>query len=816
VATNWTFQSGASTQSIPQTTAAVTSAPTPHTGDLMICAWGADRATTAFTSATIADTGSGGWTSISPGFQNRSTRSSQAWWKVATSSDFNGGSGITITVTGSGGSSTIAAVIECDVFRLPTGYSVVGIDIAGGATPTSATTASWHPGSGSTSATFTDALAYSNATSGTNSRGVVTGTNTFTGTSTAAALTQCFTQGSAADFICGQYVGGVQASSTAASNTWVNTWTNSVGPNVIGATFTYQAAITAPGSVGSGIGVQATPTVAVAPLGNEMPGAGGFEDGTLDGWAANLNCTVANSTAQAHSGTHSLAATSSGTGPTQTYLSTWQTYLSSLTLNQSVIFSAWLYCATSVTAELDLDAFSSTPTYLSTPYTQSITIPAATWTQIIVTGPMTSALVSAGATYLVPIVQFTATSTGQVVYVDDASYSVGAQNTGVGVNPTVTTFVGINVSPAPSAGSGGGVFAIPQIGAVSNTATASGVGVYATPQVTVGPASAPAAGVGVKPTVTAAAGTNVAPGAAPASGVGVTPTVAVGVTAVTAVGSGLGVKPTVAAGAGGSPTAAPGTGVGFTPTVSILTGASTATGVGAGVGPTVQTGTVVLIPGTYGYGPYGAGYYGGALPIVLDTAYISDDPIGEYVDIFDGLALFITPQVRDRPPYLPNSSASQVGLMRHYENRLRGVIVWQRNDGSFAVDTPCNYESAQTQPAAYISDDPIGPDLTAEMPGLTNSNAAYPWNPFPGSTNSNIPGSYAYNVNFDQTTQDFILDPYNINWWQGGAENIVTQDQALVLTAAGFGDCIGPAPDGASLGSNPDGQGPYGSGAINA
>jgi hypothetical protein len=201
----------------------------------------------------------------------------------------------------------------------------------------------------------------------------------------------------------------------------------------------------------------------------------------------------------------------------------------------------------------------------------------------------------------------------------------------------------------------------------------------------------------------------------------------------------------------------------------------------------------------YGSGTYGSGPYGG-------TAASSAS----------GLASFLTPVVRDRPPYLPDSSPAQVGLMRHFENRLRGVLVWLRNDGTYCVDTPCNYEAAMTQPAAYWSDDPIGPDETADFQGLTDSNVNYPYQPFPGSTNSTIPGSYAYNTNWDQTTQDFILDPYMIQWWQGGALNIVTQEQALALTAAGFGDCLGPAPEGADIGSQPQGQGPYGSSAINA
>jgi hypothetical protein len=182
----------------------------------------------------------------------------------------------------------------------------------------------------------------------------------------------------------------------------------------------------------------------------------------------------------------------------------------------------------------------------------------------------------------------------------------------------------------------------------------------------------------------------------------------------------------------------------------------------------------------------------------------------------NGLCIFLTPQVRDRPPYLPSSSAMATNLMRHFENRLRGVLVWLRNDGTYCVDTPCAYEAAMTQPAAWISDDPIGPDETADFQGLTDSNVNYPWNPYPGSTNSTIPGSFVSNTNWDQTTQEYVLNPYMVQWWEGGAENVITQAQALALTAAGFGDCIADAPPNAVLGSEPDGQGPYGSWAINA
>lgn len=208
-----------------------------------------------------------------------------------------------------------------------------------------------------------------------------------------------------------------------------------------------------------------------------------------------------------------------------------------------------------------------------------------------------------------------------------------------------------------------------------------------------------------------------------------------------------------------------------------------------------------MTPRPYGSGSYGSGTYGGG------SSY--EVPEGPF-------QLFLTPQVRDRPPYLPDSSVQQVMLMRHYENRLRGVLVWMRNDGTFCVDTVCNYEAAMTQPAAYITQDPIGPDLVAEAQGPSDSNINYPWNPYPGTTNSTVPNAYAFNTNWDRTTRLFTLDPYMIQWWEGGAENIITQEAALALTAAGFGDCIGAAPPGSDIGSEPDGQGPYGSWAINA
>ena len=483
---------------------------------------------------------------------------------------------------------------------------------------------------------------------------------------------------------------------------------------------------------------------------------------------------------------------------------------------------------------------------------------------------------------------------GVLPSVNDAGNPPASVGAGAGVGPNIT----INVSPAASVGSGLGANPTTTTGAggAPNAGLGAGVGVLPTFTINVFPSAAPATGAGVHP----AAGDGIAPAAAPGTGVGVNPALKITVFPLAAPGSGVGVKPTITFTAGGAPPAATGAGVGVNPTVATGAGPvpNPAMGAGVGVAPAISIFAFPNEADGTGVGTHPSVDLSAIAPLAAVGSGAATNPIlrvtspplsavgtgagvnptvtvgqgsvvvhplaaqgvgvaeGVFTEstsgiAFDGLAIFETPQVRDRPPYLPDSSARQVGLMRHFENRLRGVLVWLRNDGTYCVDTPCNYELAMTQPAAYISDDPIGPDLTGEFQGLTDSNVNYPWNPFPGTTNSTIPGSYAYNVNWDQTTQDFILNPYLVQWWEGGAENVITQAQALQLTAAGFGDCISsittvvgagqslgtygsgfyggglygeggqveagaPVLVGAGIGSQPDGQGPYGSWAINA
>ena len=100
-------------------------------------------------------------------------------------------------------------------------------------------TKSWSPTpSGSSHSGFTDALAVT-GNYGFGSRGAPTGTNTFTGTSSAANLAIAIAAGDT--LFCQQYVGGVQASATAGTNVWENTWTTSNTALLTGATFVYSA-----------------------------------------------------------------------------------------------------------------------------------------------------------------------------------------------------------------------------------------------------------------------------------------------------------------------------------------------------------------------------------------------------------------------------------------------------------------------------------------------------------------------------------------------------------------------------------------------
>lgn len=239
--TQWSFQSGVSSVVHGTASTIVTGTVTPNTGDLMVCSWYNQRGTSGDTSAAITDTGSGGWTAIAALQSAGGTaQTGQAWWKQAASSDHNSGSGITVTVTPSGGTGTLLQDLECDIFRLGGGHTTPAADITATTNTTSTvTTVSYSPGSGSGHASFTDALAWAStyARSGT----ARSGTNTFTATSAATTLTQALTPISGDPPLAfNEYSGLNQASATAGTNVFVTSWTGSSNRVIsFGATFVY-------------------------------------------------------------------------------------------------------------------------------------------------------------------------------------------------------------------------------------------------------------------------------------------------------------------------------------------------------------------------------------------------------------------------------------------------------------------------------------------------------------------------------------------------------------------------------------------------
>ena len=69
---------------------------------------------------------------------------------------------------------------------------------------------------------------------------------------------------------------------------------------------------------------------------------------------------------------------------------------------------------------------------------------------------------------------------------------------------------------------------------------------------------------------------------------------------------------------------------------------------------------------------------------------------------------FTPPTIQDRPAYLPDSTPDQVELWRHFENRVRGVTVWQMSDNSFVQET-ATPENSNTNTTNVYPLDPNNP-----------------------------------------------------------------------------------------------------------
>lgn len=208
---------------------------TPAAGDLMVCYFVATLATTDFSGASVADTGSNNWTEFDTAQINTLTRII-AFWKQATDADNNAGSGITVTLTTTGGAGAVGTnALLVDVYRvsvpctITTDITFIGASAAAATSLTKASTV------GSTHSSNTDELSWA-AVGGATTLGTP-GTCTFTGTSATANMAKALQDSSGV--LLGEFLGGVQASATAATNVWVMAW--GTPSNVVfgGATFVY-------------------------------------------------------------------------------------------------------------------------------------------------------------------------------------------------------------------------------------------------------------------------------------------------------------------------------------------------------------------------------------------------------------------------------------------------------------------------------------------------------------------------------------------------------------------------------------------------
>lgn len=115
------------------------------------------------------------------------------------------------------------------------------------------------------------------------------------------------------------------------------------------------------------------------------------------------------------------------------------------------------------------------------------------------------------------------------------------------------------------------------------------------------------------------------------------------------------------------------------------------------------------------------------------------------------MAYFFTPPlVKDRPPFLPDSTELEKSLWQHFENRVRGVNVWIISDGSVVQDTatPENSNTDMTPVYPWNPSNPSGPYVTSVfVPALpatqvatvtTVKHTTWPVAFFPGGSTSPI------------------------------------------------------------------------------
>jgi hypothetical protein len=150
------------------------------------------------------------------------------------------------------------------------------------------------------------------------------------------------------------------------------------------------------------------------------------------------------------------------------------------------------------------------------------------------------------------------------------------------------------------------------------------------------------------------------------------------------------------------------------------------------------------------------------VPVLTYDSGITYDSNASY-DLGTTGLYFFTPTVQDEPPFLPDSTFTQIGLWRHYAPGIRGVTVFLLNDGTYVQDTA--------------------------TPGHDNVNVPYP-------INFNNPGApIVQTTNWDGTVIDTFIDPYVVRQYFGGTYNGPLDDAEVIsLIAAGYGANLVPLP----------------------
>jgi hypothetical protein len=128
------------------------------------------------------------------------------------------------------------------------------------------------------------------------------------------------------------------------------------------------------------------------------------------GWVAGSNTAIAQSSAQAHTGTHSLAMTATAAGACSAITNSRYT----VTAGAAYTASCWVYTAhTGRQCYMEIDFYNSGGTYIGYTDSATLTLQQSTWTQISFT-----ATAPAGAASFVLIMVPTAVNSGEVFYGD--------------------------------------------------------------------------------------------------------------------------------------------------------------------------------------------------------------------------------------------------------------------------------------------------------------------------------------------------------------------------------------------------------------